>query len=336
MMAPSEGLSGKGMPIVKLNSPVKNTLQLMDAFSALCSQSPPVETISESPLPMSQDSSLLDNSAPPPSPSSIDSLFDGFQGTRAAFLFDGSPPSSANAVPPIDFHLPDQPKLSSASTNPMKDWQLAPLTKDLLIDHILSLQHDIEQLAVYSESVMQVTRPMGAQLTLLSLENKNLQGGLYLKEERKSRPREVLFPGGRGQEATGDVFMSRQALIEAKNIQKKADLARRKAELAKRKEIWEGQKAEHERRKTRLAAQGLAMAKASPPPLLRNVVLDAEVGESAAQPNNTGRVQNIRKGKGRQRCDSIDSLLGEILDLEESESDQESGVWSAHDESDEE
>jgi hypothetical protein len=183
MIAPSEGLSGKSTPVVKLNSPVKNTLQLMDAFSTLRSQSPTVETPSECPSPVSQDSSLPDNSAPPPSSSSIHSLFDGFQGTRAAFLFDGLPPSSTNAVPPIDFHLPVQPKLSGASTNPMKDWQLAPLTKDLLIDRILKLQHDIELLTVYSESVMKVTCPMGAQLTLLTLENQKLRGGLYLKEE---------------------------------------------------------------------------------------------------------------------------------------------------------
>ena len=155
-------------------------------------------------------------------------------------------------MPPIDFHLPDQPRLSGAPTNPMKDWQLAPLTKDLLIDQFLGLQHDIELLTVYSESVMKVTHPMGAQLTLLTLENQNLQGGLYLKEEWKNRPWDILFPGGRGQKATGDVFMGRQASIEAKNTQKQVDLARRRAELAKRKEIWEVQKAEHEKQKNML------------------------------------------------------------------------------------
>ena len=46
-------------------------------------------------------------------------------------------------------------------------------------------------------------------------------------------------------------------------------------------------------------------------------------------------MQNIPKGKGKQHHDSIDSLLGKIFELDESESDQELGVWSAHDESDE-
>ena len=124
-------------------------------------------------------------------------------------------------------------------------------------------------------------------------------------------------------------------LIEAENKQKNVELARRKANLAKRREKWEVEKAEHEKLKKAFAAQGLAMAKAGPPPLLKNVVLDAEVGESATQSTNIGRVQNIQKGKGRQCCDSIDSLLGKIFDLDESESDWESGVWSAHDESDE-
>ena len=210
----------------------------------------------------------------------------------------------------------------------MQDWQLAPLTKDHLIDQILKLQHDIELLTVYSEPVTQVTCPMGAQLTLLTLKNGNLQVGLYLKEEKKNRHQEVLFPGGRGQEATGDVFMGKQALIEAENAQKNTN-------LAKRREKWEVQKAEHEKRKKEFAAQGLAMAKAGPPLLLKGVVLDAEVDESAARSNNIGRVQNIQKGKGKQCHDSIDSLLGEIFELDESESDQESGVWSAHDESDE-
>ena len=93
------------------------------------------------------------------------------------------------------------------------------------------------------------------------------------------------------------------------------DLVRRKADLAKRKEKWEVQKAEHEKQKKGLAACGLAMAKAGPLLLLKNVVLDAEVGKSAAQSTNIRRVQNIQKGKGRQYCDSIDSLLGKILIL---------------------
>ncbi len=91
IMGPSEGLSGKSRPIINLNSPIKNTLQLINAFSALCSQSPTVQATSECPSPASQNSSLPNEPAPSPSPSSINSIFKGFQGTWAAFLFDGSP-----------------------------------------------------------------------------------------------------------------------------------------------------------------------------------------------------------------------------------------------------
>ncbi len=72
------------------------------------------------------------------------------------------------------FPLSDEPKLSSASTNPIRDWQLATLTKGALIDQILKLQHDVELLMEYNESVTQVACPMSAQLTLLGLENHNL------------------------------------------------------------------------------------------------------------------------------------------------------------------
>ena len=77
------------------------------------------------------------------------------------------------------------------------------------------------------------------------------------------------------------------------------------------------------------------MTKADPPPHLKNPVLDAKVGESASRSTGVGRVQTIQKEKGRQCRGSIDSLLGKIFDLDESESDQELGVWPVHDESDE-
>ena len=281
MMAPSEGLSGKSKPIINLNSPVKNTLQLIDAFSSLRVQSPTVQATTECPLPASQDSSLPNDLAPSQSSSSINSLFDGYQGTRAAFLFDGSPPSSANAVPSVNFPLPDEPKLSSASTYPIGEWQLATLTKGALIDQIAKLQHDVELLMEYSESVTLLTRPIHAQLTLLALENQTLRAGLRFKEERKKGGRGILFEGGRGQEATGDTFMALQATLEGCAAQAKADAAKRKADLAKRKAIWQVQKMEHERKKEDLTSQGLPMARAGPAPLLRDVILEGDRNESA-------------------------------------------------------
>jgi hypothetical protein len=333
MMAPSVGLSGKSKPIVNLNSPIKNTLQLIDAFSSLRVQSPPVQATTECPLPASQDSSLPNDLAPSPSSSSINSLFDGYQGTRAAFLFDGSPPSSANAIPAVSFPLPDEPKLSSASTYPIGEWQLATLTKGALIDQIAKLQCDVKLLMEYSESVTLLTRPINAQLTLLALENQTLRAGLRFKEGQKKTARNTLFEGGRGKEATGEVFMALQATLEDRVAQAKADAAKRKADLAKRKAIWEVRKAEHEKKKQDIIVQGFPAAKAGPAPLLRDVILEGEENESAMAAKSA---RNIRKGKSRQRRDSIDSLLGEEFDLEELDSEKESEVWSAHDESEEE
>src|SRR5260370_36104971 len=88
--------------------------------------------------------SLPDNSAPSPSSSSINSLFDDLEGNRAAFLFNGSAPSSANAIPPIDFHVPTPPNLSYL---PKTTLQLGEMTKSALIDHVLGLKDDIELLS---------------------------------------------------------------------------------------------------------------------------------------------------------------------------------------------
>ena len=334
-MGPSEGISGKSTPIINLNSPVKNTMQLLDIALAASSQSQVTGSPSPCTSPASQNSSLMDDSAPPPSPLSINSPLIGFEGTRAAFLFDGLPPSSANALPVIDFHLPDPPILSNPSSQPLKEAQLMALTKTMLVDQVLKMQHDIELLVEYSEATANATCPLGAQLALLAMENKTLQTGLFLKEEQKKRAQNVLFPNGRGQAMTEPPFMDRHALLEAEGVQKKAEKAKRAADLVAWKAIWEIQKAEHEKRKQGFAAQGLAMAKAGPPPLLRDVVLDDEMSQSAVPSSSAKTMQNSQKGRGRQPCISIDSLVGKAIDYNDTESAEESGFWSAHDKSDE-
>ena len=182
MTAASEGLSGKSMSIVTLNSPVKKTVQLFDELLAHHSQSQLSASSSQCPLPASLNESLADDSAPSPSSSSIHSLFDDLEGTRATFLFNGSAPSSANAIPPIDFHIPAPPKLSHP---PKTNLQLGEMTKSALIEHVLGLQHEISLLSDHSEALTNLTRPMGAQLALMALENRNLRLGLFLKEDRK-------------------------------------------------------------------------------------------------------------------------------------------------------
>ena len=332
MTAASEGLSGKGMPIVSLNSPVKKTVQLFDELLALHSQSQVSASSSPCPLPVSVNESLPDDSAPSPSSSSINSLFDDLEGTRAAFLFNGSPPSSANAIPPIDFHIPAPPKLSYL---PKTNLQLGEMTKSALIDHVLGLQQDIELLSDHSNVLTELTRPMGAQLALMALENRNLQSGLFLKEDRKKSARAQLFPGGRGVEVTSDAFMDTQKSMQAEKVQKKADTVKKQAELAARKKIWEAQKVDYAKKRQELAEKGFAMARAGPPPLLMNVVLDHSTGQSDIRSNSAANKRNVRKGKGRQHPISIDPMLAEYLDIDDFGSEEESDPWSAHDESDE-
>ena len=98
--------------------------------------------------------------------------------------------------------------------------------------------------------------------------------------------------------------------------------------------IWEIQKTNHEKRKQELTAQGLTMAKAGPPPLLRDVALGEEPCESAGPSSNAEITQKQQKGKGRQPHISIDLLISKAINYNDTESSEESECWSVHDESD--
>jgi hypothetical protein len=181
MTAPSVGISGKSTPIVNINSPVKHTMQLLKDLSALCSQSHTAEPESHCPSPAPSDSSLPGSLAHSLSPSTIDSLFNGLDGTQAGFLFDGSPPSSAHAIPALDMPLPTPPKLSS---EPKSASELAQMTKSAVIDYALTALADIEQLVNHNDVLREMLCPMVTNLALMGLENGNLRGGLHLKEEK--------------------------------------------------------------------------------------------------------------------------------------------------------
>ena len=171
---------------------------------------------------------------------------------------------------------------------------------------------------------------MGAQLTLLALENQGLQSGLKLKEKKISL-RNVLFADRRGKETTGDVFYELRKNLDTKVSAAKAETERNRADRAAWKAVWAVQKEEHDRKKADFAAQGLLMVRAGPPPLLRDVLLPGETRESANGPTTA---KNVLQRKERVCCGSsksINSLLGEDFDPD---SDDESEVWSAHDKSD--
>ena len=135
----------------------------------------------------------------------------------------------------------------------MSEWQLHTLTKGALVEQILKLQHNIKLLTDYSESLALQTRPMGAQLTLLALENQGLWSGLKLKEKKISQ-RNALFADGRGKETTGDVFYELRKNLDAQVSAAKAEMERNRAERAAQKAVWTVQKEEHDKKKADLAA----------------------------------------------------------------------------------
>jgi hypothetical protein len=84
-----------------------------------------------------------------------------------------------------------------------------------------------------------------------------------------------------------------------------------------------------------LVSSGILKKAVDIPPLLCAIHLDDSIATLAALSNSTEIVQDSRKGKYRQLSSLFDSLMGEGIDLGESESDEDSEAWSAHDESDE-
>jgi len=222
MVGPSVGLSGKSAPIVVLNSPLKRVVELLENYSINSPQSQLSTTQSQCPSPASQTSSLPNDSAPAPSSTSSISNLSGFEDTRAAFLFDGSPPSSSNAIPPINFHPPNSSVLSDASYKRLDAAQMTTMTKSALIAQIQNLEKDIGLLIDHSQEMKELVYPLTAQAALLGLENKNLWEGLSLREKKRISSQERLFPGGTGSLATGDAFMDEQALIDREREQTKA------------------------------------------------------------------------------------------------------------------
>jgi hypothetical protein len=154
------------------------------------------------------------------------------------------------------------------------------MTKSAVIEYTLTLQVDNELLANHNDTMTTSVHPMVGQLVMMGLENKTLQAGLSLKEERRITPWGQLFPHGRGQNATSDAFMNEQASVESEAVQKQADLTMRWAETAAQNFFWEEQKVEYQKQHKRLAAAGLPITQAGPPPLLKNVILGISTVQS--------------------------------------------------------
>jgi len=325
--APSEGLLGKSSPIINLNSPIKKLVQVLDAH-AYRNMSP------APPSPSSQDSDLPPSIPPSPSAESLDSIIDSLGETHAAFLFDGSPVSSANVVRAIDLHLPTFPKLSDASSKPPQPHQLDAMTKAGLVDLVQKLGDDVQLLIQHSRSAEDIAAPAIACLALMMLELRQQRTALYLKEQHKNTTRKHLFPGGRGVESTGDVFMDEQLLTMNKREQLKAEGAQKRADNMAYKKIYAEAITTWKERRQMFHDAGLPMARAGKKPLLYQIKAGNYSSLSNMLSDQEKNAPRIQKGRRRQPRISIDSIPGEEVDLGDTDSGDVSEAWSAHDESD--
>jgi hypothetical protein len=107
------------------------------------------------------------------------------------------------------------------------------------------------------------------------------------------------------------------------------------AELATQKVLWARAKMKWEEKCQVLIASGILKEAVDGPPPLCDIHPDDSIATLTALSNSTEIVHDSQKGKDRQHSPSIDSLMGEEIDLGASESDEDSEAWSAHNESDE-
>jgi hypothetical protein len=128
--------------------------------------------------------------------------------------------------------------------------------------------------------------------------------------------------------------MDEQALMDSKREQIKMKKETTQAELAAWKELWARARMEWEERHQALVAAGRLKGEAGKPPLLHDTCLDNSTTTSTTISNSAEIMQDSQKGKDKQHSLSIDLLMGEEIILGESESDEDSEAWSAHDKSD--
>ena len=326
-MGPSEGLSGKSGPIVSLNSPVKKLIQAFDTHAHR-------NTPAEPTLPSSPDFSLPPSMPPSPSIESLDSIIDSLGDTHAAFLFDGSPVSSANVVQAIDIHLPPFPTLSDASSNPPKPHQLDSMSKADLVGLVQQLGADVQLLIQHSRSAEDVAAPAIARLALMTLELRQQRTALHLKEQRKKMPRERLFPGGRGVAPTEDVFMDEQLRIITEREQEKEEEAQKRADNVAHKKIYADAMEKWTEKRKRFRDAGLPMSHAGVKPLLYQIKAGNYSAQSDIPADLDKNSLKIPRRKNRHPREEIDSILGEEIDIGDIDSVEASEAWSAHDESD--
>src|SRR5882757_886273 len=221
----SFSLSFKTPATIDPTSPVKSVIATFQEQLEQPSQQPPIlEVDLHSPSPISLQAS------PPPSPTpetddkyTSNDIRSQLLTTRAAFLVDGSEPSSTHQIPQLVMPPLHPLPLPSESTSSSASHPTVPTVEDLK-KRIAALEHDNRTLKQWGVGLHSDITKVRAQLVIQNVENGHLHAGLYWKEQKKKTARERVTPGGRAIEATGDDTMGAMQTIQAE----KAIAAQRK------------------------------------------------------------------------------------------------------------
>ena len=338
-IAPSKGLSLKAGPMIEPTSPVKKVLNL---FQDLLQPSRP------RPAGLAQLIEGHPQITPPTSPTPSELLdlhshilhvdnLGGLLHSSTTFLFDGLKPHSSNALPSLNMPVfPHSlshglPLLSSKSPNHLPDPRnTTPLHQppeyEEVVKYAIGLEADISALQ--------------ANMTLLTLQNQQLQVGLRTREVKRETARRHLFPGGRGVEATGDKFMGtletiedeKEAASRQKNNRKEervANAQQKQADKAVRDDRrvqWGLAMEKWEKKRANLRKGGLPMNRAGKKPCLKDFKVGTvedgggnalEEGTQAPGPS----IQPRRAIRRRQILHSSEEELSDNLDYDNLDSD---------------
>ena len=206
----------------------------------------------------------------------IKDLCTKLQDTHVSFLFDGSAPSSLNEVQPLQFpSLSHIPNLDTSD----EDEDLAHLEtmmKEQLCTKIESLRHQKKQIKKLSSNLIQDCTTLITHSSLLHLENRKQQSGLFKREQKQQTAQEQINPGGKGVVATSQVCLTSIQAIG----KEKQDAATRKwgsrgmqgrstEEEERQSKIWKIAEAEYNEQKAEMKRNGMSLKNAGKKPLLR-------------------------------------------------------------------
>lgn len=305
--ATSIGLSLYGEATIAPTSPVKAIHAVLSHLQAPAPEGTPIPTSSTEATGSDTTNAALQHA--------IDNLHTKLQCTHASFLFDGSAPSSAHKVQPLQFLAPNRIPTSngpceldiSGSLESQSKAQLC-LQVQLLQEESTRIQSFVQELITDRMTLIKNRTTLITHCSLLFAENEKLRLGLFRKEQRRQTARERISPGGRAIHATADNTM---ALISTIDTEKRAAAGRKGSsqgvpgmsqdEKARRREVWKRAVAEHSQRKEKLKMDGILVKYAGKRPLLK-CFLDAQDPEILLQELRTQEHASSSPARHQTRC----------------------------------